>query len=416
MKRIENIKKLEVYWNHFGEKTKVGTLLEDQNRIFFKYDNLFLQNGISLSPFKLNWANEIQEGPAQPFDGLHGLFSDSLPDAWGRLLLDRFLQTKENFSQELSILDRLAYVGVNGSGALEYKPAIDNEFIPAASLINLNTYAESATEVLNQDNTQLISDFYSLAGTSGGARPKVEVGYNRHTGVFTNDKIFPSKEFEPWIIKFPSRFDPPDIAQIEFAYHKMALECGIEMEECKLFDTEKKNDYFFGTKRFDRKNGDKIHTHSLSGLLHDNFQQSTMDYGHILDAVLKLTKNRDSINQVFKLAVFNVFTFNQDDHSKNFSLLMNKEKEWKFAPAYDLTFSPSVYNFHSTSIAGVSSNVNSVHLLKLADYFEIGAPEQIIRAVKKVVAAWPDYASNAKVSKLSANRIKLKLNTHQLGG
>ena len=144
----------------------------------------------------------------------------------------------------------------------------------------------------------------------------------------------------------------------------MAVTAGIEMSECKLFKG-KSGQHYFGTKRFDRINNRRIHVHTASGLMHDNFRASTMDYGHLMDYAFLLEKHVKAYEKVFRLAAFNVFAHNLDDHSKNFSFLMNNKGEWQFAPAYDLTYSYSSYGFHSTMVAGESQNPGAKHLMKL---------------------------------------------------
>jgi serine/threonine-protein kinase HipA len=93
-----------------------------------------------------------------------------------------------------------------------------------------------------------------------------------------------------------------------------------------------------------------------------------------------------------RLAAFNVFSHNCDDHSKNFSFLMNSNGEWKFAPAYDLTFSYSSYGFHSTMVAGESQRPGKKHLLKLANHFGLKDGEIIIDEVRSAIAEWSSIA------------------------
>ena len=137
--------------------------------------------------------------------------------------------------------------------------------------------------------------------------------------------------------------------------------------------------------------------HSASGLLHDNFRLSNLDYGHLMDAAFRLEKNVTAYEKVLKLAAFNIFSHNRDDHSKNFSFLMNKKGEWRFAPAYDLTFSQSSHGFHSTTIAGEGKTPTKKNLMDLAKNFGLKHPDSIIDEVKNVLSCWKDFAISSNV-------------------
>ena len=141
-----------------------------------------------------------------------------------------------------------------------------------------------------------------------------------------------------------------------------------------------------------------MHTHTASGLMHDNFRMSTMDYGHLMDCAFRLERHVKSYEKVFRLAAFNVYSHNRDDHSKNFSFLMNEKGEWQFAPAYDLTFSNSAYGFDSTMIAGESQNPGRKQLMKLADHFGIKNAGIIIEEVQDAINQWPAIGKEHGVS------------------
>ena len=153
----------------------------------------------------------------------------------------------------------------------------------------------------------------------------------------------------------------------------------------------------------------KLHLHSLAGLLHDDFRKSSLDYGHIIDAVVHLEKNKNSIEKVMRLAIFNVLTFNQDDHSKNFSFLMDDKGSWEFAPAYDLTFSPHVYGFQTTSVATNHQNITLKDFEKLAQHFSFSSTLKIWNEIKSVVSQWGHYAKLAGVTDSSIQRIQSHL-------
>ncbi len=223
-------------------------------------------------------------------------------------------------------------VGTNGRGALTYRPAIDS-LQSSGIQLELDAIARKTKKVLERSSTDIIEELYRLGGSSGGARPKIFVGYNSAKDHLIQGTELLPEGYEHWIIKFSSSRDPPDIAQIENAYHKMALNAGLEMSPCKLFKGASGKQYF-GARRFDRESNKRIHMHSAAGLMHDNFRLSSMDYGHLMDAAFRLENHVGAYEKVLRLATFNVFARNRDDHSNNVSFLMNHRGEWRLSPAY----------------------------------------------------------------------------------
>jgi serine/threonine-protein kinase HipA len=292
-------------------------------------------------------------------------------------------------------------------GALVYKPEIE----PAQStdpIPELDILASEMTQILQGTSSEIIEELFILGGSSGGARPKIFVGYNPHTGELVHGVKNTPEDFEEWIIKFPSSSDNREIANIEFAYHKMVLLAGIKMSECRLFKG-KSGKVYFGTKRFDRIAGKRLHVHTASGIMHDNFRMSTMDYGHLMDCAFRLEKHVKAYEKIFRLAAFNVYSHNRDDHSKNFSFLMNAKGEWQFAPAYDLTFSYSSYGFHSSMVAGESQNPGRKELMKLATHFGLENANSIIEEVQEALRQWEAIATECGVSKENRQNIQKTL-------
>lgn len=387
---------------------EVGELVSDGKKIYFKYFPEFITTGLQISPFKLPLSSSIQSAEVLPFDGLFGVFNDSLPDGWGRLLLDRTLLSKGFSLSQITPLDRLAYVGASGMGALVYQPSHEIENLVNQQL-ELDVIANEMNLVLEGASSDIIDELYQLGGSSGGARPKIMVGYNPITDhiIYGNHEL--PQGYQHWIIKFTSAFDRIDSANIEFAYYQMAKEAGVEMTQCKLFESQSGN-YFFGTKRFDRIANKRLHMHSASGLLHDNFRLSTLDYGHLMDAAFQLEKDVDAYEKILRLATFNIFSHNRDDHSKNFSFLMNENGNWNFAPAYDLTFSNSSHGFHSTMVAGESKNPGRKQLLELAQNFSLKQPQKIIDEVQFALSKWLQFAKNSGVGQESKILIQKTIN------
>ena len=401
---MEHVKKIIVSIKFSKIAVELGELVSEGREIYFKYYTDFIAKGLEISPIKLRLNTAINKAEVIPFEGLFGVFSDSLPDGWGKLLLDRSLTAKGVDITNMTMLDRLAFVGSKGMGALIYKPEIDDA-IHKQFEFELDNIAKATNQIISGSSIEILDELYILGSSSGGARPKILVGYNPKTQhIIGTEKDLPSN-YEHWIIKFPALSDRPDIANIEYAYYKMAVDSGIEMSECKLFKG-KTGQVYFGTKRFDRIGNNRLHMHSAAGMMHDDFRLSNLDYGHIMDCAFRLERDVNAYEKILRLAAFNVFAHNRDDHSKNFSFLMDENGKWKVAPAYDLTFSSSGHGMHSTMVSGESANPNKQHLMELANYFKIKNAKSIIDQVQDVVNNWKSYAKKYNVSTDSKNRIE----------
>ena len=401
-----NIQKINAFLNLGSTKDRIGEMIIQKGLIYFKYDADFIVKGIEISPFKMKLTSKIIIPKELHLDGLFGVFSDSIPDGWGKLLLDRKLQTLGISLSNVSWLDRLSYLDENSMGAISYEP--ENEIQTTNIKVDLDLIIDEVEAVLKGNSQDVIDELFQLGGSSGGARPKILVGYNTLTDEIISGKSILPAGFEHWIIKFPATNDYFDSGLIEFTYNEMARNCGIEINDFKLFKTSK-GKFLFGSKRFDRIKNDKLHLHSVAGLLHDNFRLSTIDYGHIMDCAFKLENDFNSYEKIFRLAVFNVLAHNRDDHSKNFSFLMDKNSNWKFSPAYDLTFSQSSYGFHSTSVAGESKNPTVKNLNILASDFGLKNNNKIIDEVKNSISHFKNLANNYQISKDSTDLISRTL-------
>lgn len=390
-----------------GDEIEVGKLILENRLVHFKYNDNFLALGLNLSPIKLQFNSSIQIADPDPFHGIFGVFDDSLPDGWGMLLLNRALEKKGLSLNDINILDQLAYIGDSGKGALIYRPSIESDK-NFSEKIDIDRLKTAMDEVYKGRSTEVIEELLHLGGSSGGARPKANVGYNPKADELIHGYNTLPDEFEHWILKFPGSEDPLDIANIEYAYYKMALDANIVMSDCKLL-TSNSGQQIFATKRFDRIGNSKIHMHSMAGLTHDNFRRSSIDYGHIIDTAYTLEKSATARKNILRLAAFNVYSHNRDDHSKNFSWLMDESGNWSFAPAYDLTYSSTAIDEHSTRVDGEGANPGRKNIMSLAEIFSIARPAEIIEEIQDTIAKWPDIAKECGVSPDSMKRIQNKL-------
>lgn len=311
----------------------VGRLaLTPENICAFEYDPGFLKIGQSVSPFYLPLRPGVFIAKRDPFNGNFGVFNDSLPDGWGNLLLDRYLNSQGINPSGLSVLDRLSLTGTSGMGALEYLP--DQQFVQSVGTPDLDFLASEAEKILNQKDTGASLDIlFKLGGSSGGARPKVLLNIDG----------------EEWLIKFRSSQDPENVGQIEYEYSLLAKDCGIEMPETRLFEGK-----YFGVRRFDRNGAEKFHFLSAAGLLNADYRIPCLDYQGLLTACFKLTGDIQEVYKLYRQMVFNVLIKNRDDHAKNFSFIL-KDGNWKLSPAYDLLPSNGFNGFHTTTVAGQGS-------------------------------------------------------------
>lgn len=401
------IQKVIVSIDFRGKEIPVGELIQEGRGIYFKYYTDFIKTKLALSPFHLPLNDSIYTASSQPFEGLFGVFSDSLPDGWGRLLLDRTLTAKGILIQDITPLQRLSYVGLKGMGALLYRPEIETSAQETLQ-VELDAIAKEMSVVLKGESSLAIDELYEMGGSSGGARPKILVGYHPETAQLIHGTEPLPEGYEHWLIKFPSSNDRSDIAQIEYAYHKMALAAGIAMNPCKLFETQS-GKLFFGTKRFDRTEHGRLHLHSAAGMLNDNFRYSTMDYGNLMDATFRLEHDVVGQEKILSIAAFNVFAHNRDDHSKNLSYLMDSAGNWKLAPAYDLTYSNSSHGMHSTTIAREGKYPGKSHLMELANEFRLKNGALLIDQVADAVSQWKSFTKDVGVTKESMDMIEKKI-------
>jgi serine/threonine-protein kinase HipA len=399
---------LSVYLGARNQRRKVGRLAFKDRQILFEYDASFIASDIEISPIKLPLRPGVAIADTTIFDGLFGVFNDSLPDGWGRLLLDRTVEKHGIHCGQLNPLDRLAYVGQHGMGALSYEPELGLQNTDDAPLA-LDKLAEESAAVLAGENEEVFEELLRLNGSSSGARPKIVAQVSADQKRIIHGQQILQSGFTHWMIKFPSSQDPRDVGAIEYAYSLMAKDAGVEMPETHLFRT-KRNKYF-GTKRFDREGDARIHMHSLGGLIHADHRSPSLDYDMVLRVTLALTKNIQDAEKAYALACFNVLAHNRDDHVKNFSYLLNAINEWIFAPAYDLVFSYGPGGEQSMLVMGEGRNPGIAQLLALGKQHGINNAPEILAKVKGAVANWPHYAELADVSRKSTKAIvgKIKL-------
>lgn len=413
-REIEHVYRLRVELDLQGRNTRLGALVWDRDRrlSLFEFDPTFLRASLPVSPFTLRATSGVHEAPPIPFEGLHGLFNDSLPDGWGRKLLDRHLRVLGYNERLMTPLDRLAFVGRRGMGALSYTPEMPRPSSRDRN-VDLDWLADEARHVENDEAVTDISKLQVAQGGSGGVRPKILVGYESSSGRIILDDGDPLPlGFDHWIVKMRSRDDPREIGAEEYAYSLMARAAGIDMPDTRLLPTE--GDAYFAVRRFDRA-GEmaRRHVHTVSGLIHaDHRTAGAIDYGGLLKVTWNLTKDIGHVEQVVRRMTFNVLAHNRDDHAKNHAFTMAADGRWSPTPAYDLTFSTGPGGEHNLAVDGEGRAPGLPHLLAVAK--DVALPEAKARAIHNevgtAISEWPKFAQQAGLSARRTDEIDLVIN------
>ena len=331
----------------------MGRLALQNRKIYFEYASSFLESGLELSPFKLPLSPGVKVCEDYLFEGLFGVFNDSLPDGWGRLLLDRKLMKIGINPQLLTPLDRLRYVGRRGLGALFYEPEISDP--PSFNIPNnLDLISEECFQFQEHDNDQYVDDLFLMNGSSAGARPKILVTLIKDRFDLSSNN--PLSKHNDWIIKFRSSIDPNRFGSIEYAYHLMAVEAGLDVPEARLFKSRKCAGYY-GVKRFDRDHAEFFHMHTVSGLLHADHRIPSLDYQTLMKATLWLTRMSVNVKSNFGMPFLMSFRITGTITPKIF--VFSDAPKWRMegiAEAFDLTFSSGPAGEHCTSVMGEGKN------------------------------------------------------------
>lgn len=409
----------------------VGAVALDPNLGFyaFEYTPEFLRTSIELAPLTMPLAQGgepfvFTDLPLLTYRQLPGMLADALPDDFGNALIDAWLAARGIDKSRVTSLDRLAYMGKRGTGALEFKPARSpsksSTAIKLSSLIDSARAAVEGTIETDKFTNAALTQIIRVGTSAGGARAKAAIAWNPMTNEIRSGQFYVEPGFEHWILKFDGMGADKELGgsqhygRIEFAYYLMARAAGINMTPSHLL--EENGRAHFMTKRFDRDENIKHHLQTLCAMAHlDYKQKASHDYNQLFQVVNQLDLGYDALEETFRRMAFNVMAANCDDHSKNFSFLLRKEGRWELAPAYDLTHAHNpqgewTYQ-HLLAVGGKFFNITRDDLLAVADKFAIGTADKVLKQVSEAVAAWPDFASQAGVH---AEEILRILNHHKL--
>lgn len=422
----------------WGRAIGAITWLEDRELGIFQYSPEFLNSGIQLAPLMMPLNEFPYEFPAlarNTFKGLPGLVADSLPDKYGNALIDAWLASEGRTAESFHPVERLCYVGSRGIGALEYEPATlgpptSKRAIEVASLIDLaNKILTERTKFggvfTGKDDREAINDILRVGTSAGGARAKAILAWNKETNEFRSGQVDAAEGFEYWILKFDGILNsgdsemttPKGYGKVEYAYHLMAIEAGIEMTTCRLHHEGGRS--HFMTKRFDRSSrGKKLHMQSLGAIAHYDYRQpAAYSYEQAIQVIRRMGLTRNDMEQLVLRAIFNVVGRNCDDHVKNIAFLMNRSGDWRLSPAFDISFAWNPKgewtSKHQMSLNGKREGFKRDDLISLAMAAGIKRPraDMMIQKVIEVIRRWPEFAEQSDVN---GEQIKIIQNSHHL--
>lgn len=384
----------------------------------FYFDRDFLGSGYDIAPLRASiHSTSVRNGlpvyaeEEKLFGGLPSFIADSLPDHWGNRVFNEWARKHNISTRNLSSLDRLAYIGRRGMGALEFLPpaAEDMEQPFKVEIADLYKLAQSAFDEAKCFRTEMQPDFmieslFKVGTSAGGRRPKAIINLNTETGECYSGQVeAPLPGYVPMIIKFDERSDIPT-TRIEYSYYLMAISAGLNMMPSQLVEGEQTAHFL--TERFDRRNGKKIHIQTLAAM-----QPCSDSYESLFDTACRIGILPAELKQIFLLTAMNVLGGNVDDHNKNFSFLMDDDGIWHIAPAYDFTFAvelsaPEYMNRHCLTICNKNSDIKRGDLLELAKRYNIKGADAMIEQAINAVSNYERYAEQAGVSEYWCNLIK----------
>ncbi len=402
----------------------VGSLVWDSTTqmAVFEYDNAFRRNGLEIAPLTmpLSLGNRPFSFPANRtdcFKGLPGLIADALPDKFGNQIITEWFTRQGLPVGEITPLERLCYVGQRAMGALEFEPSKASALLNESTEIYIDELTRLAEDIFTKreafqermfQEDKTILDILRVGTSAGGAKPKAIIAYNAQTNEVRSGQVKAPEGFHYWLLKFDGvtysehgsvMENPKGIGNVEYAYYKMAQACGINMTECRLLDEG--NNHHFMTRRFDRtNNGEKIHMQTVAGLAHlDRDQRHS--YEEVFGVIRKMNLPMDASQQLFRRMVFNVVARNNDDHTKNFSFLMDRNGKWQLAPAYDLCYSYKPggrwIGQHQLSLNGKQDEFTRKDIQTVGENMGIRRCNEMIDEVVDAVSHWNTIARDCGV-------------------
>jgi serine/threonine-protein kinase HipA len=414
---------IEIAYINIWDK-RVGAIHwnQDSGVADFEFDLPFLQQQLDVAPLKMPVGAAMgrifsfpELAGSSTFKGLPGLLADVLPDRYGNALINAWLARVGRPVGSMNPVEMLCFTGKRGMGALEFEPVVPKS-ANQATKVEIGSLAEVAQQILSgrqffqtdlsHDEQKALSDILKIGTSAGGARAKAVIAYNPETGEVRSGQANAPEGFSQWLLKFDgvddSQFGTTSgYGRVEMAYYLMAVDCGVEMMECRLF--EENGRAHFLTRRFDRlPNNEKLHVQTFCAMMHYDFNDIySYSYEQLFQTMRMLRLTYPEAEQMYRRMVFNVMAQNCDDHTKNFAFTMNGLGEWKLAPAYDMchAYRPASawVSQHALSINGKRQGIARNDLLEVGRQMNVKKAPAIISQVSEVVAKWNEFAEKTKV-------------------
>lgn len=393
---------------------EVGRIYWDAaaHRAVFEYSKDFISQGLDIAPLTASIHSPAAKRPIygdrdKLYQGLPPFLADSLPDKWGDLVFEQW-RTMHYPDQSITPVDRLAFIGSRGMGALEFRPAVPIEQLPDELML---TEIYRLSQQILEQRTQLqvlaqepltLQTLYAIGTSAGGQHPKALIAIHRETGDIRSGQVDWGNDYDYYILKFAEQQDFP-YTQVEMAYYLMARAAGIDMMPSRLIEIDGRQHFL--TQRFDRQDGKRIHVQTLAAM-------STIadSYEDLMTVARRLQVPPSEQEQLFLRIVFNCLAGNIDDHTKNFAFMLSTDGSWHLTPAYDLTFTtdidgPAYRNRHELSLLGKTDHITPDDLLRFAEANSIKRPTHLLHQVSSALTQWPTYAHQASVPTLWLTRI-----------
>ena len=408
----------------WGSTIGAVSLSEDSEVASFEYEPRFAQSGIEVAPLTMPLSRRVYSFPELSrvsFHGLPGLLADSLPDRFGNALIDAWLASQGRTPDSFNAIERLCYTGSRGMGALEFHPSLGPR-AKSAKEIEIDKLVELASEILShrselsvsfaeESKGRALGDILRVGTSAGGARAKAVIAWNPRTNEVRSGQVPAEDEFEYWILKFDGvkgnkdreLEDPQGYGAIEYAYSQMARDCGIAINDCRLFEENGRRHFMM--RRFDRlRGGEKLHMQSLGAMAHFDYHLAgAYSYEQALMVMRQLELSMSSIEEQFRRMAFNIVGRNQDDHVKNIAFLMDRSGQWSLSPAFDMTYSFNPSGRwtarHQMSLNGKREEFSREDFKECARTASMkrGRAETILDEVVAVFSRWRNYADEAGV-------------------
>lgn len=403
----------------WGEEIGQLNWHKQRDAAYFNFNPAFLEHQVDIAPLAAPVGARRNILPfygeqGKIYQNLPSFIADSLPDSWGNELFEQWCRTQRLTKKDVTPLEKPAFIGSRGMGALEYVP----DLLPRnyKETIDIKSLAALAQKIVEQRESakilpdeQLSLKTLIMVGTSvGGRQPKALIAVNDATGEIHSGQLLYSTPHTYHIIKFGDV--QRSTAEIEMAYYQMAVDAGIDMMPSGLLCVD--GIQHFTTQRFDRQGGSKWHAQTLAAI-----EPEADSYERLIEVCRKLHLPEPAVEEVYRRMIFNILANNTDDHNKNFSFILPQNGAWRLAPAYDMTFifnsgGYQPYQTHCLMMRGKRENITLRDALDFARDNSVRRPAAIIRRVANSLSSWRKTAQSCGVGAQWIGRIETCINEH----